>query len=122
LNKRNSHRNEESCLLENNMRKRAQDIEYNWLANEECFNVNKLKCQLENCKRVVEIKKTSESLKKIDDSFILNSKQLFLFNRVLNHYLSSSKEQLLLHVNDEVERSKSLCIDMIFRHMHYHVH
>ncbi len=84
LNKRNSQRNEESCQLENNMKMRAQNIEYNWFANKEYLNVNEFKCRLEDCKRVVEIKRTSESFKNVNDSFILNSKQLFLFNLVEN--------------------------------------
>jgi hypothetical protein len=43
-----------------------------------------------------------------------------LFDRVLNHYFSSSEKQLFIHVNDEVETSKFLCIDMISKHLHYH--
>jgi hypothetical protein len=99
---------------------RAQDLNHHWLENQEDLNVNEIKCRVDESKSSIKIEQASESLKDVDDKFILNSKQFRLFDRVLNHYLSSSEKQLFIHVNDEIETSKSLCIDMISKHLHYH--
>ncbi len=82
--------------------------------------MNNIKCHIDENKSLIMIEKISESLKNFDNSFILNLKQFFLFNRVLNHYLSSSKKQLFIQINDEIETSKFLCIDMISKHVQYH--
>ena len=58
---------------------------------------------------------------KIDDSFILNSKQRKMFNQIIKHYLLSIKNQFLFQINDDANTKKSLCINMILKHLHYHV-
>jgi hypothetical protein len=120
LNKRNSQKDEKSCSLENKLSNRAQDLNHHWLENQKDFNVNEIKCRVDESKNSIKIEQAFKSLKDVDDKFILNSKQLRLFDRVLNHYLSSSEKQFLIHVNDEVETNKFLCIDMISKHLHYH--
>jgi hypothetical protein len=45
-----------------------------------------------------------------------------LFDKVLNHCMFFIKKQHFLQIDDEAETKKSLCIDLIFFHMNYHVH
>ncbi len=80
------------------------------------------KDHLERCKCTIQLKATSQTLEEAKNLSILNFEQRAFFDKVLNHYMSSSKEQLLLQIDDETETRKSLCIEMIFSHINYYAH
>ncbi len=122
LNKRNSQRNEVVMKLECDLKSRVQNLQHNWLANKESYDVNMFKDYLKREKCTMKFKSTSQTFEEANDSSILNLEQRALFDRILNHYMSSSKKQLLLHVDDETKTKKSLCIEMIFSHMNYYAH
>ena len=72
-------------------------------------------------RRVIDVKSAFRTLEKTDDSFILNSKQRKMFDRIIEHYLLSIKNQFLLQIKDDANTKKSLCINMISKHLHYYV-
>ncbi len=74
LNKRNSQKDEKSCSLENKLSNRARDLNHHWLENQKDLNVNEIKCRVDENKSSIKIEQAFESLKNVDDKFILNSK------------------------------------------------
>jgi hypothetical protein len=70
----------------------------------------------------MKLKKISQTFEEIENLSIFNIEQRALFDEILNHFMFFIKKQLLFQIDDETETRKSLCNDLIFFHMNYHVY
>ena len=44
-----------------------------------------------------------------------------MFDQIIKHYLSLIKNQFLLPINDDANTKKSIYINVILKHWHYHI-
>lgn len=121
LNLRNPQKDGEPRARVTQLGHREKDILHDWLASKAYpINLEDMKTYIDQCRRVVDVKPAPQTLGDAGDPSILNSEQRKMFDRVLDHYLSSSKSQLLLQIDGGAGTGKSLCIDMISKHIYYH--
>lgn len=122
LNLRNSQRDEEIFKRDITLGRREKNLLHDLFASKHyLINLKKITTHVDQARHVVNDKSISQTFEEVDDSSILNFAQRKMFDRVLEHYLFQHESQLLLHVNDGARTGKSLCVEIIFKHLHYHV-
>lgn len=101
--------------------RRNIDTQYNWLqAKTYPVDVDALVNHIDTQKGMAVKPSGPRTLEEAGDISILNTEQRQLFDLVVNHYLNSDPDQLLLHVDGAAGTGKSKCIDLISAHMAYH--
>ena len=100
---------------------RSMDKKYDWLQVKTYpVDIYALMNHIETQRGTTTKTRAPNTLAEAGDISILNAEQRQLFDRVMNHYLSSDPNQLLLHVDGAAGTGKSKCIDLISAHMAYH--